>query len=128
MARIDWVEARLQRWAEWLKVGDGAGYPARCVLHENWSPPSPGTTPQLKVAPPSDAPQTHRIVLGLSERMRATLAAHYLLGMTAQDAAAVLECAPDTVHQRIERAHALIAQALAERQPGLPGVFATTTD
>lgn len=124
MARIDWVEARLQRWAEWLKVGDGVGYPTLCVLHEDWAPRSPGTTPQMKVAPACDALQTHRIVVGLSERMRGTLAAHYLLGMPAKDAAALLECAPDTVHQRIERAHALIAQALAEP----PWVFATTTD
>lgn len=120
MARIDWVEARLQRWAEWLKVGDGAGYPARCVLDEDWSPPSPGTTPQIKVAPPSDAPQTHRIVLGLSERMRGTVAAVYLLGMAPREAAAVLECEPDTIHQRIERVHALIAAALTETAPG-PG-------
>lgn len=118
MARIDWVEARLQRWADWLKVGDGSGYPVRCVLDESWSPPSAGTTPQMKALPASDAPQTHRVVLGLSERMRATLAAHYLLGLQAQEAAAVLECAPDTVHQRIERAQALIAQALADQQGG----------
>lgn len=120
MARIEWVEARLQRWADWLKVGDGSGYPVRNVLDENWSPPSPGTTPQMKVLPASDAPQTHRAVLGLSERLRATLTAHYLLGMSAADAGAALGCEPDTVHARIERAHACIARAL--------GVFANSSD
>lgn len=114
MARIEWVEARLQRWADWLKVGDGSGYPVRCVLDESWSPPSPGTTPSMKVVPSSDARQTDRAVQCLSDRLRATLAACYLLGLGPSDAALALGCEPDTVHQRIERAHALIAQALAD--------------
>lgn len=121
MARIEWIDQRLQRWAEWLKVGNGAGYPVRCVLDEDWSPPAPGTTPTMKVAPMNDAPQTHRAVLQLSERLQATLVSHYLLRMSAADAAAALSCEPNTVHQRIERAHELLARAVG-------GVFATTTN
>lgn len=119
MARSEVMEQRLQRWAEWLKVGDGAGYATKCTLHEDWSPPTPGTTPTLKVAPANDAPQTQRAVNALSERLRATLVAHYVLRMTAADAAAVLECAPDTVLDRIERAHRQLAATL--------GVFATSS-
>lgn len=119
MARIDWVDARLERWAEWLKVGDGAGYPVRCVLDADWSPPSSGTTPTMKVTPANDAPQTDRIVRGFSERMLATLVAHYVVRMPPAEAAVVLACEVSTVHQRIERAHALIAREV--------GVFETTT-
>lgn len=119
MARSEVIEARLQRWAEWLKVGDGAGYPVRCTLDADWSPPSPGTTPSMKVAPANDAPETQRAVHALSERLRATLVAHYVLRMTAADAGAALGCAPDTVLDRIERAHRQLAAML--------GVFATSS-
>lgn len=118
MARIEWIDARLWRWAEWLKVGDGSGYPVRSTLDADWSPPSPGLTPSIKVAAASDAPQTHRLVLGLKPSLRATLVAHYLMRLPPAAAGAALDCMPDTVRARIERAHRELAGAL--------GVFATS--
>ena len=44
-ARDERIEARLQRWARWVTVGDGSGFPTMSVLHREWTPPSPGTTP-----------------------------------------------------------------------------------
>lgn len=99
------MEARLLRWAEYRKTGDGSGYPVTNVLSLDWSPPSPGLTPTMKVAPHNDARQTDRLVRRLTERMQATLVAHYIKRLTAAQAADVLECRPDTVHARIEAAH-----------------------
>jgi DNA-directed RNA polymerase specialized sigma24 family protein len=115
MARDAGIEARLLRWAEGLKSGDGNGYPVMSVLHEDWSPPSPGVTPTMKVTVgQSDVRQTHRIVERMSERMRATVVAHYVLRMSARDAAAVLDCAERTVAERIDQAHCFVQRALAD--------------
>lgn len=112
MARIDWVEQRLQAWASWLTVGDGSGYPAVGVLSPDWSPPSPGTTPTLKVAAPSSARKTHAAVRQLSDRLQATLLLHYVLRPPIAEQAARLGCQPDTVHARIEAVHARLAVVL----------------
>lgn len=105
MARDQAMEQRLLRWAEWVKTGDGSGYPVKSVLHEDWSPPSPGITPTMKVSPANDARSTHRLVSRLSERLQHTLWAHYVMRMSDVQAGEVLECMPDTVQARIEAAH-----------------------
>lgn len=119
MARDEQMDARLWRWAEWLKTGDGSGYPVKSVLHEDWSPPSKGALPTMRVAPPgSDARQTHDLVGALKPSWRATVAAHYVLRMTTAQAAVALSVQPDTVLDRLERIHAHLRREL--------GVFATS--
>lgn len=105
MARDPGIEARLLRWAEYMKSGDGSGYPVRNVLDENWSPPAPGSASSMRTAPMNDARQTDRMVRKLSERLQATLVAHYIKRMPAAVAAIELQCMPDTVIARIEAAH-----------------------
>lgn len=122
MARIPEIEARLQRWAQAVTCGDGNGYAAMNVLHEDWMPPSPGTTPTMKVASASDSRQTHRLVEQLPPKLKATVVAVYLLHMTAAAAGNVLECQPDTVLDRVERAHRCLRDLLCE------GSFATSGD
>lgn len=51
MAKNSDMDARLWLWAERLKCGDGSGYPVKCTIHPDWSPPSPGITPTMKVSP-----------------------------------------------------------------------------
>jgi DNA-directed RNA polymerase specialized sigma24 family protein len=116
MARDAGIEARLLRWAEWCHSGDGSGYPVKSVLHEDWSPPSPGMTPTLRVAPHNDARQTQRLVGQLSERMQLALLLHYVKRMPAAHAADVMECRPDTVHARIEAAHGALLRLLEAEQ------------
>lgn len=106
MARIQEIENRLQRWAQGVTVGDGSGFPAMSVIHPSWQPPTPGTTPTMKVAPGSDVRQTHAAIGKLSERLRATVVAHYVLKWPIADQAQVLECGQATVYARVERAHA----------------------
>ena len=105
MARDPQIEQRLQRWAQWLKVGDGNGFPVMSVLHKEWQPPVPGTSPTMKVGHGSDAPATHRAIGQMSVRMRNTLVVHYVLGLSVADQALRLECTEKTVMARVELAH-----------------------
>ena len=113
MARDAEIEARLQRWAQWVNVGDGSGYPVMSVLHPEWQPPSPGVTPSMKTASASDTRQTHRAIAKLSQRLANTLVVHYCLKLSIADQAARLDCAEDTVFGRVEQAHRQLAQLLA---------------
>jgi DNA-directed RNA polymerase specialized sigma24 family protein len=112
MARRADIEARLQRWAQVVTVGDGSGFPAVNVLDRSWSPPSPGTTPTLKVAKQGDAAETHSAIRQLSMRLRNTVVAHYCLKLGAAEHAERVGCAPSTVHARIDEAHRQLAAAL----------------
>lgn len=117
MARIEEIDHRLWLWAEALKCGDGSGYPVKSPLHEDWSPPTPGMTPTMKVGNiNADVKATTRMLQRLSQALQATVVAHYLLRMTAVDAGAALGCQPDTVHARIEAAHRELARMVAEHK------------
>lgn len=108
MSRDDDIHARLQRWAQWLNVGDGSGYPVMSVLHPEWQPPSPGITPTMKTAKYSDARATHRAVARLSVKMANTLVVHYCKNLPIAEQARQLECAESTVHTRVATAHRLL--------------------
>lgn len=125
MARDAVIEARLQRWAESVTVGDGSGYPVTNVLHKSWSPPSTGVTPTMKVsALNSDARATGAAVARLKPKLQAVVRMHYLKRWTLAAMAAALQCAESTVVARLDAAHrALHADLLGgqfciELQPG----------
>lgn len=118
MARIDWVDQRLREWATWLVVGDGSGYSSKCTLHPEWSPPTPGTTPTMKVAPASHAARTHRAVVQMSERMQQTLKLRYCTQMSLQDQADMLGCQVATLESRLWQAHKLLAGVLRIMESG----------
>ena len=110
MARDNKIEARLLEWAEWLKVGDGSGYAVKSVLHEDWSPPGKGTTPTMKVSSAGrEVRATDAAVRDLRPALKATVVARYVLRMSNEEAAAVLECQANTVCTRIEEAHRVLA-------------------
>lgn len=114
MARVEWIERRLRDWAHWLDTGDdGTGYPAMSVLHPEWSPPSPGTTPTLKVAAPSSVRETHRAIGQLSQRLANTLVVHYCQRLPVAEQARRLECQENTLHARINSAHVQLRTLLA---------------
>jgi DNA-directed RNA polymerase specialized sigma24 family protein len=114
MAKIDWVEQRLMRWADVVTSGaDGSGFPAMSVLHEDWSPPSPGKTPTMKTVTGSrDVKATHAAIGLLSMRMRNTLVVHYCLRLGADEQAHRLECSIATVYSRLAMAHKHLARLL----------------
>lgn len=116
MARIQEIEARLLRWAAYVQVGDGSGYPVMSVLHSEWQPPSPGVTPTLKAVSRSDVRETHRLIGLLSVRLRNTIVVHYCMKLPVAEQAQRLECAEKTVHARVEIAHRLLRAAINDRQ------------
>ena len=114
MAKIDWVEAALVRWAAVVVEGkDGSGYPSMSVLHEDWSPPSPGQTPTLKVVRgTSDVRRTHAALLQLTQRQRNTVAVHYCRRLPLVEQGAVLGCEGKTVLERVGVIHRALARLL----------------
>jgi DNA-directed RNA polymerase specialized sigma24 family protein len=113
MADHDDIEARLWRWAEYVKGGSsGAGYPVKCTLHEDWSPPSPGMTPTMKVIPANDAPSTHRIIAQMTAKHRAALVARYVMRLTYAAAGLAMECQEETARARTDAAQRELARML----------------
>lgn len=113
--QADVMEQRLREWAAWLTGGgNGAGYSAMSVIHPNWMPPTPGTTPTLKVSASNAQRERalHAAVLSLSRRLQATLLVHYCKRLSVADQAAMLECAEPTVHARVREAKRLLAEML----------------
>ena len=107
------MHRRLLEWAAWSMVGDGSGYPTMSVLHEDWSPPSPGVTPTMKVSAPNSARRTQRVIAGWSARLRNTVVLHYCCpGLTVAEQADRLQCVPATLYQRVEQAHMLLRLGL----------------
>lgn len=113
MARDAEMHLLLVQWAQMVTVGDGSGYPTMSVLHESWQPPSPGQSPTLKVAAPSAARRTHRVIGGWSMRLRNTVILHYCTNMPVAEQALRLDCDERTVYTRIEQAHGLLRDALS---------------
>lgn len=118
MARDARIEHRLQRWAQWITIGDGSGYAARSVLHPEWSPPTKGSAPTLKVGAASDVRETHRAIGLLSMRQANTVVVHYVLRLPMAEQALRLECAERTVFERIDDAHRRLAGLLYGQDDG----------
>ena len=115
MARDIDIHERLLAWAQYVTVGDGTGYPAMSVLHPQWQPPTPGTTPNMKVSAPSSARQTHRAIAKLKPKSRDALVMHYVKRLPMDQQAEQLGCAAPTVYLRVRTArhelHALLTDA-----------------
>lgn len=105
MGKDDRIERLLIEWAQWLTVGDGSGYASMSPLHVDWSPPSPGQTPTLKVGKATAAGRTHRAIGQLSQRLQNTLVVHYVLKLPLAEQGERLECRPSTVVERVAAAH-----------------------
>ncbi len=108
MARDPLIEARLERWATYCTVGDGSGFPVMSPVHPDWTPPTPGLTPTMKVSSVSDVRETHRAIGRLSQRLANTLTVHYCLRLPLAEQAERLECGESTVIARIDQAHRLL--------------------
>ena len=111
MARIDWVDRRLQQWAQWLTTGDGAGY-ARCnPLHPTWSPPTAASHRPTTTANPqaNHARQTHAAILRLSPQAQTALLLHYCAGIPPHAQAQQQACNLKALQARLRKAHARLA-------------------
>lgn len=120
--RDEEIDARLQRWAQAVTVGDGSGYPSMSVIHPNWMPPTKGTTPVMKTTSKGgDVLQTVWAIDQLSLRLKNSVVVYYCMKLPIADQAALLDCAESTVHARVKEARRQIGGFLAAGG----GVFAT---
>mgnify|MGYP001769404290 CR=1 FL=1 len=114
------VEALLQQWAEWVRVGDGSGYPRTSMLHPEWSPPASGQRPSMKVGAASRGPEINALVRRLSGRLQATLVMHYCYpGLSRAAQVARLDvlgfgCSVATLGVRVAQARRLIGVMLED--------------
>ena len=108
---MDGLEALLLEWAQWLNVGDGSGYSTMSVLHQDWSPPTPGITPTLKTSPASRVRELHRCIGMLSIRLANTMVVVYCQQLPPVEQARRLHCSESTVRSRVIHAkRRLLAQ------------------
>lgn len=118
MARDEAMHMLLLHWGQALTMGDGSGYPTLSTLHPDWSPPSPGTTPTLKVSHLSaDVRRVHAVVQLMSRTLAETLVLVYgfpTLGLA--EHARRLGKSESTVRQRVESAQHALRVALGERR------------
>lgn len=129
MARLEWIEQRLQNWARWrLSQGSGVlGYagvdltdPNACIRDPYADAPIPTNA--------IEASETEGIVQKLTGELRATVLVWYvgpdLLGKSTRrpllpnlaNKLKALGCSESTLHARIARAHRVISNVLTDKQ------------
>lgn len=116
MARIDWIEQRLQNWVRWkLGRGGGAlGY-ARVNLKNAEMPREPYADAPIPTSD-IDASELDEAIERLPSELKATLYAWYLSTLTLRERLRRLCIAESTLHQRIGKAHRLLADHFLARQ------------
>lgn len=98
------VEQALKDWAHWVMSGRTAdGFPRCNVLDKSWLPPTPGSTPTMKVSRFRDARErdTHQAIGRLSLKLANTVVVHYCYRLSVIDQCERLGCATSTLHQRL---------------------------
>lgn len=115
---MDDMERRLLAWGAWLAMGgkSGDGFPRTSVLHENWMPPAPGSSPTMK-AGRGDAAQRrlHGCIGLLSVRLANTLVVVYVQRLSGAQAAERLACGEATVRARVRDAKLKLRAQLEAR-------------
>lgn len=116
MARIEWVEARLREWAEWVRSqgqsDKGTGYPTRNCLDPDWGRPGRGAVPTFKVVIQGRGSVTHFHLQALSVTLQQTLVLVYLENLAVVEVAKRMGTSASTVDQRLWRMHAALAHVL----------------
>lgn len=109
------IEARLQRWAQAVTVGDGSGYPSMSVIHPNWMPPTKGSTPTIKVSRGgADVQATHQAIGRLSVKQRDAVCLHYAYRLSTAAHAERVGRAERTVRDRLDAARRALAAHWSE--------------
>jgi len=119
VARIDWIEQRLQNWARWrLMRGAGVlGYAA--VDLTELADSDAGRDGYITASVPVsdvEASDTDDLVQRLASELKAAVEIIYLGTGTIREKAARLFCAVGTLHARIEQAQRVMADHLLARQ------------
>lgn len=98
------LELRLMQWGAAVSVGDGSGYPCINVIHPNWTPPSRGLTPALKVRPGGDVRRMHRAIGTLPIKQRNAIVLAYAMRLSVAEQCQRLECSERVRQDRLRAA------------------------
>lgn len=114
MARIDWVEQRLQNWARYVLTSGGSGNMGYAGV--DWSGMANSNagrdgyiTTTIPIAE-CEAGETAASVMTLPSELRATVEAFYLGNGGVRQKCERLCISEDTLYRRIDRAHRALAQ------------------
>jgi len=119
MARIDWVEQRLQNWARWrLMQGSGVlGYAG--VDLTKLADSDAGRDGYITATIPIsdiEAGETDAVVQRLPSELRATVESAYTGKGTMRERCTRLCITEDTFYRRVDRAHRLMAEHWRHKQ------------
>lgn len=111
MAKIEEVDLRLDRWAQWVARGKGGGMGTLAMFNGEPSVLSdPGPRIPLNE---EECWQTEKAVLGLPDPLKETVMTYYLSGGFA--AVDRLSISRAVLSQRIDRAHKLLRDAWEQK-------------
>lgn len=121
-ATTDAMERRLREWGSWLAAGCSTtgGYPTKSVLHPEWSPPSSGSRPAMKVATVRDNREraVHAVVCAMSHRLQQTLIVQYVINVSLEERLTRLGCGKATLYARVTAAKRTIGAELRVEKEG----------
>ena len=120
MARIDWVQHRLENWARWHSTMNGAGLgfaSQAAFLREavdcDGRPEARIPIDEVEASITNDAVETLKLGYG---HLHQTLRLYYLRGEGIKGTARMMRRAESTIHMQLARADALLAAWFAERK------------
>ena len=116
MARIEWVEQRLQNWSRW-RLGRGSGVLGFASVNLLAAAmPRDGSTEAPVPTSDVDAAEVDDAVARLPSELKATVLEVYLGAGGERQKLSRLCCSKATMHARIGRAQRLLAEHLAARE------------
>lgn len=118
MARIDWIEERLQNWARWRLARGGSGVMGYAAV--NLVDSDAGRSGYITAAVPisdAEAAATDEAVQRLSPRGLVLTVFEVYCGRDGlEDKARRLSCSVATVHRRVEQAHEQLREHFLARE------------
>ncbi len=121
MAKIDWVERRLQNWGRWSqeRVSNGLGYPRSSTIARAAGAPQHAEDRNVIPVNGLDAWETEQAVRALrytDGALHALVVLVYVQTRSTTDIGAALGIGARRVYQRLEDAHRELAKWFAERR------------
>lgn len=114
MAKLQWIEERLQNWARW-KLAAGSGSMAHVDLENADMPRDPYADAPIPITD-CEASDTDAAVMLLPGELKITVLEYYIGPGGDRHKLARLHCSRPTMYARIERAHRMLADHFMAKQ------------